>query len=575
MATIQKRKSHGKNYWYIVESRRINGKPRPVTLAYLGRAEDLLERLNNKKSFEVKSYAHGDVYALMQVAKELDLVNIINKNVVASNTLKSPPVRDGISVGESMLLAAINRICHPSSKRGWLDWCKETSLELIANKKFSKIDSQHFWDQMSFIKEDSIDLIEKNIVSNIIKKSQTKLDCLFFDTTNFFTFIDSVNEHCTIPQRGHNKQKRYDLRQIGMALLATREDQIPLFHKTYSGNQNDSKTFKEVFSDITTRIKEVSEHISDITLVFDKGNNSKENFAKMDEVDGLHYVAGLVPSYFKDLLEDANKNFGIMVIDGEDIPVYRVKTKIWGAQRTCVITVSKQLKEGQLQGIEQYLATKYKLLESFKKVLESPKCQKRFTEQEIKERTSRVIKGQFIEHILKIDLIKLNDGRISFTYSIDQDAFDHLQNSILGRKIHVTNRHDWSNEEICLAYRSQSKVERCFRDLKNPFHCSVRPQYHWTDQKIKVHILICILGYLLATYLYTKIKKNINYQYSLQKMLEDLHTIRLTTFIEEKNGSKGLPKVEIRLEKIRDKNIAKIASVLNITDKNYKINIAV
>ena len=79
MATLQKRKSHGQIYWYIVESRRVNGRPRPITLAYLGKAEDLLGRLNNQKSFDVKSFSHGDTFALCKAAEELDVISIINR----------------------------------------------------------------------------------------------------------------------------------------------------------------------------------------------------------------------------------------------------------------------------------------------------------------------------------------------------------------------------------------------------------------------------------------------------------------------------------------------------------------
>ena len=57
MATLQKRKSRGKTYWSIVESRRVNGKPRPVILAYLGRAEDLLKRLSEGIPQSVKVIA--------------------------------------------------------------------------------------------------------------------------------------------------------------------------------------------------------------------------------------------------------------------------------------------------------------------------------------------------------------------------------------------------------------------------------------------------------------------------------------------------------------------------------------
>jgi len=243
---------------------------------------------------------------------------------------------------------------------------------------------------------EKIPLIEKELVEKMAGLYQVKPDCLFFDTTNFFTFIHSANEHCELPQRGKNKQKRTDLRQFGMALLVTREAQLPLFHKTYEGNNNDITVFKNTFEAMAKRLREVFRDLSDMTLVFDKGNNSRDNFAMIDGQTDIHYVCGLVPSYFKDLIQEANKNFQKIKIDDEEIPVFRKKMEIWGTERTCVVTISEQLKQGQIQGIHQYLEKKYKDLEEFKSQLESPKRRKSFSKEEIETRLSRIIRGQFI-----------------------------------------------------------------------------------------------------------------------------------------------------------------------------------
>ena len=254
-------------------------------------------------------------------------------------------MRDGLTVGASLLLAAIGRACQPTSKLGWYDWCKTTSLEYCLKKSFKKLDSQHFWDQMDALPQEAISHIEEEIVKKLINQYNVKLDCLFFDTTNFFTFIDSLNTHCKLPRRGRNKQKRFDLRQIGMALLVSRKEQFPLFHTTYQGNKNDITIFKETFKCLVERIKKISNELSDITIVFDKGNNSKDNFKKIDLQSECHYVGGLVSSYFKDLIKKANQNFANIKIDGEEIPAYRLRTKIWGAERTCIVTISSNLKE--------------------------------------------------------------------------------------------------------------------------------------------------------------------------------------------------------------------------------------
>lgn len=563
MASIQPRVSRGKKYWSIVECRRIKGKPRTVILEYLGTAETLLHRLRGEKTFSIKSYSHGDSMALLNAAIELDVVQTINKHIPPGQN-KNKPFRDNLTVGASFLLAAIGRACHPTSKLGWYDWCRNTSLEYCLRFSFKNLDSQHFWDQMHALPLESIPLIEEELVENLMKAYPMELDCLFFDTTNFFTFIDSANVHCDLPQRGKNKQKRFDLRQIGMALLVSRKEQFPLFHQTYPGNKNDITVFKEVFESLLKRVKKISRELSDITVVFDKGNNSKDNFHLLDGTKDFHYVCGLVPSYFKKLVREANQNFTTMKMDDEDIPVFRIKKRIWGKQRTCVVTVSSQLKEGQIRGIRQHLKKKYKELEEFKQQLENPKRRKTYDKEEIRSRLTRMIRGQFVEEILKYEWIKLEGKSWSFTYFIDGKAFDRLKKDVLGRKIVATNRHDWTNEEIIQAYRGQSKVEYAFRNLKNPYHLAVRPQYHWTDQKIEAHFLICMIGYLLTVATHSKAKRKASYKRNVSNLMEDLRTIRLACTVKNKSN-----KVQYQLERLPEP-LQKVARVLGISNKTLR-----
>ena len=573
MAFIQFRVSRGKKYWSIVESRRINGKPRAVILEYLGTAKTLFQRLQGKKDFAVRSYSHGDTAALIETARELDVVGIINKHVPVGENGKKP-MRDNLTVGASLLLAAVGRACHPTSKLSWYQWCKQTSLEYCLRTSFRGLDSQHFWDQMDALPVDKIPLIEKELVRNIVRLYEIKPDCLFFDTTNFFTFIDSTNERCTIAQRGKNKQKRNDLRQFGVALLVTRKDQFPVFHRTYQGNSNDITVFSENYSSLTQRLRDVFKQISDVTIVFDKGNNSRKNFAMIDGTPDMHYVAGLVPSYFTDLIEEANQHFQTIKVNGADVTVYRVKKQIWDADRTCVVSISLQLKEGQLQGIAQHLKKKYKLLDEFKAQLESPKRRKTFSKEAITERLANIISGQFIDRILKYNFIELKDGNFSFTYGIDESAFEKLKNEVLGRKILATNRHEWTDEDIILAYRGQTKVEYAFRNWKNPFHCATRPQYHWTDQKIQVHVLTCSIGYLLAVAAYAKAKKAA-YKRNLDNFLDDLRTIRLSSSVEkQREGQKSKLKVTYALEEI-DAPLSTVAAAVGISDENLRQNLPI
>ena len=566
MAFLSSRKSRGKTYWSICESRRIEGKPRNIPIEYLGTAETLLRRLSGEDDLSIKSYSHGDTAALVNIAIELDIIKIINRHIPI-NQKGQKPIRDGLTVGGTFLLGAIGRACRPTSKMGWYNWCEKTSLEYCLKSSFKALDSQHFWDQMDFLPIESIPKIEEEIVKKLIDKYDVKLDCLFYDTSNFFTFIDSQNRHCDIPQRGKNKQKRADLRQIGVALMVSREEQFPLFHKTYRGNKNDVTVFKEVFPILLNRLRSISKELYDITIIFDKGNNSKDNFKKVDCEKELYYVGGLVTSYFKDLAKEANRKFTTIKVRGEGIPVFRTKREIWGKQRTCVVTISEQLKQGQIHGIYQNLKKKYKLLDKFKQQLENPRRRKKIDRNDIKKRLDKIIQGQFIRDILKYNIIELKDGCLSYNYFIDEKAFEKLKEEALGCRILVTNRHEWSNEEIIVAYRGQSKVEYAFRNLKNPYHLAVRPQYHWTDQKIEAHILMCIIGYLLTVAAYTKAKRAKAYKKNIDNFMEDLRGIRIACRIKKKGR-----KVKYQLEEIHI-SLKKLLKILSIIPDNLRPNI--
>jgi len=157
MASIQSKISRGHKYWYIVESRRVNGKPRPIVLAYLGKADDLLKRLKGLHTHKLKSYSHGGVSALIDVSAKLNIVNILNKYVKSSrHYVAEKPVRNSLTAGITFVLGAIGRVCMPTSKMGWWNWAKTTSVEYLLRCSLSKVDSQHFWDLMDSFPEEAI-----------------------------------------------------------------------------------------------------------------------------------------------------------------------------------------------------------------------------------------------------------------------------------------------------------------------------------------------------------------------------------------------------------------------------------
>ncbi len=571
MPSIQARMCRGHKYWYIVESRRINGKPRPIVLECLGSTERLIERLTTRSGEQnkIKSFSHGAVAALLVLAKKLDIVQIINKYTCSQREYwAKQPIRHALTAGITLLLAAIGRVCLPTSKRSWHDWAESTSCAYLLRISLTKLDSQHFWDLMDCIPEDAIDKIEEEILKNALKYYPLNEGTLLYDTTNFYTFINSTNDRCEIALRGRNKQKRGDLRQVGLALAVTQEHYIPLLHRTYKGNVSDCRVFGRVISSLKKRLDSLNIDVSLHTVVFDRGCNSKENLKKVERLK-LHYIGALTPIQHRDLIEAADGKFSPVCVKDAVLNVYREKREIWGAERTVLVFVSEKLKEGQLRGVYQALAKKRQSLRKLQRALANPRTKRR-TKERVEAVLKKICQGQFMDGLIIYELTEVSEGRWTLTYRINQKTLAELEDR-LGFRILMTNRHDWNTEKIIEGYCGQAIVEQAFKNVKNPYHLAITPEFHWTDQKIKVHYLTCVLGYLLATLLLYDAKKN-GFKGTLDSLLDALNSIRLAQVVEY-TGSKGRPKVIYKLEEMPEEQqtFVKVFNLASVHLRELKI----
>src|SRR5207245_7168201 len=122
-----------------------------------------------------------------------------------------------------------------------------------------QLSSQAFWKHMDRVSQEDIQAIEKNLSTRLLRELKLDLRTLVYDGTNFFTYINTRTP-ATLPARGHNKQKRTDLRQVNLGLLVSTDFHVPLFHKVYTGNINDSTEFKTITKDLRTRYQQLATH---------------------------------------------------------------------------------------------------------------------------------------------------------------------------------------------------------------------------------------------------------------------------------------------------------------------------
>jgi transposase len=570
MATIQQKTTNGHKYWYIVESIRVNGKPRPIVLEYLGKADALLKRLQGvSNAIKFKSYSHGLVSKLLDMSATLNICTILNKYIDSKRTYTAQkPIRNNLTAGASLLLAGIGRSCTITSKDSWAEWARQTSMEYLLRTNFSKIDSQHFWDTMDAFPAESIENAELDILRNVFANFDISKESLFYDTTNFYTYINTTNSRCSIAKRGKNKQKRTDLRQVGLALVVSKDSMIPLFHHSYEGNMNDSKVFKSLVSKIKKRFDALGLNTGDHTIVFDRGNNSKKNIEMVESLK-MNYVGALTPYHHRELVDEATKRFEQTTLNDKIIQTYKTDKIIWGYKMTVVVLISAKLKEGQIRGIYTSIANCDKAIKNINESIVKPKAKKR-TEKKLQELLEKLLSRYKMQNIIEFEILKDDAGCFGIKHNINYDKLAILEEN-MGFRIIMTNRHEWGTNEIIQAYHGQSFVENTFKNMKNKQHLSFNPQYHWTDQKIQVHNFCCVIGYMLSALIY-KSAKDKGFKGSMDLLLDKLSNIRLGTLLEN-TGKQGKPKAIYKLEEMNDVEIslANNLEILNIHEKPLKI----
>jgi transposase len=541
MASLQPYQSHGRRYYRIGESFRQNGKPHIRVLAHLGRVEDILRRRQQEQvPIRVASVSAGAVTALYHLAQEFDVVVRINRALQQANGRVQK--RDGLTVGESLLAGIIGRACAPRSKRAFANWAQSTHLPELMGFGAQQLTSEHFWEQMHTLPVKILGDIEQELVREVIRTEQLQLQALAYDTTNFYTHIASTNLKPQLPQRGHNKQGRHDLRQLGLALVVDQSTQLPLAHALYEGARSDMRTLAAFLKPLRQQLRELSGQPQQLTLVFDTGASSKENLDSLDPVQD-RYVTAVRPSYHQALLAEAVGQLTEVVLPNEvAVRAWRARRLIAGQERDAVVVFSRQLYEGQLRGLHQYL-------ERARTELEQMGLAPHTTAEAAQRRLAKICGRQYLRTVMRYEVGADESGATQVRVWCDLDEYRRLTTRYFGLRILITDRREWSTAEIVAAYRGLSKAEGAFRDLKDPGMLSTRPQFHWTDQKLHVHTFMCVTGYLLVRLLWWRARRHAGFAGNPQSLLAELARIRSCRIVDC-TGRAGRPRVRQQLEEM-------------------------
>jgi transposase len=487
MASIISKKIKGNTYYYLAESARVGGKPRIVSQRYLGKATDIEAAMSGAQTLpeRTRHLGFGDLAAALSVLRRLRVAEMVDAVV-------GPRREDAAaSVGTYVELMVANRVVAPCSKLAFSDWWQTTAGDRMVKLPAAALDHRRFWDAMDQVSPPGLAEIHRAVVSVMVSEYAIETEGLVLDMTNVATYVDSTNERNTIAKRGHAKQKRHDLRIVGLSLIVTKDGAVPVASHSYPGNRPDVTQFAAALGALGRQFDGVGAH-DQLTVVFDAGRDSAANLALVEELH-LHFVGSVPPSQHPQLLAVPKTSY--RVVDHTELPgvvAFETQELVLGRNLRVVLTHSDEFHAKQSRGFDQTLTKATAQLNDLARRLAGGRSRR--ARKSVEAEIEKICAPRWVSRVISVELVGTTAKDMALQFEIDHDARAALEEEIFGKRVLITDRFDWSTSEVVIAYRSQWQVEAGFRQLKDHDHIAVAPMFHWTDQKIAVHLFTCVLA---------------------------------------------------------------------------------
>lgn len=539
MVHVTKKKKKGRVYLYLEETGRVNGKSKRLWQRYLGPEHEFkdLSKIALNFDTETETIEFGLIAALFLMAKKLGVIDIINN---LTNKRKQ-----GLSVGEHLVFAAINRCAEPVSKSHLKEWFESTVLKKIYPEVGSALDSRSYWTHYRYFEEEIVESIGDEINQALIRNFDVDFSNLLYDPTNFFTYINPKKPNQTLPRHGHCKEGRFTLNIVNFSLFCALDGGIPLLHLVYPGNIPDSKSFKNALERLSQRLKQIGVLSANTTLTFDKGNLSKDAFAFVDDKE-FDYIASIRPSTRKALLLippeqfemkllPNGKEIGVQEFNEEKYETYMKQLELkgvnlkkkrfetYGKKRRIIAAYNPKQAKWQKENFDKKIEDMLSKIDTFfKDRLNNNDWSK---QDKVLKKCQGIIGPKKFQNVMNIEITG-KEGELALSVSQNQVAYEEKLLSF-GKSFLITSKEDLAAWEVAWAYRQQYIVENAFKTLKNPHCISIRPMWVRTDPSIKGHSFICFIGLLLLSLLVRELVKN-DIPLSIPKAIKRLTSIKIT-----------------------------------------------
>jgi transposase len=494
------RRKNGKRhaYWALVESVRTERGPRQRIIGYLGGLPEKTRRSVKWAAEDSPAEGQGRLfpdakepedYVEIKIGKVrtenprafggpwlgLQLIKMLELDRFLAGAL--PPGRELVPWDLTSQILILCRLLNPSSELHIAEhFYRSTALAEILGVPAEQVDEHRLYRGLDRLleKKEELETFLKERLGTLFK---LEYDILFYDITS--TYFEGAMGRCPIARRGYSRDSRPDCKQVVIALVVSRCG-MPLGYEVFEGNKSDSTSVEEMVGRIEKRYGR-----SDRIWVMDRGMVSEANLEFMRK-EGRRYIVGTPKSLLSRHEAALLRQDWTSVREG-------VEVKLQGADvpgETFILCRSRDRSAKEQAMRERFSKRMEEGLTRMAAACEKKKrAPARVSESlgRLRERNSRASRFYYAK-------VHDDNGRARLEWRVDTEREKHAS-PLDGCYILRSNIKDWTPENLWEAYIHLTEAEEAFRIHKSDL--KLRPVWHQTEERVRAHILVCFLAYVL------------------------------------------------------------------------------
>jgi hypothetical protein len=595
VASVVGKRINGRTYYYLAESRRVDGKPRIVAQRYLGTAADIAAAVSATPAIErgdadasrgrapsgdasgrrvpaggtsgrrvpaggtsgrgglprTRHLAFGDVAAVWGVLTDLGLAELVD-GIVGSRRTK---VSTGTYVALGVLHQAVASGAGQAVDGSGLDlatWWRQSAAPRFVRPRVEPrlLDRRRYWRALSRLTEAHLRQLEAAMFPRLVRElaaiappsgrqvaDASTVPVLAVDVPAFAAY------ERTRSTGGHPRDDGGDSgdRLAGLGAIVTLDGAVPLVSDVYwhdDGSRWDAPG--DTFTALVRRLADRHRALcappagaSAITVVVDAGQSSRLGPGNLD---GLHFVASLPPGDHPELLAvPASRRRAVEPARFPGVTAYDTRIRLAGVDRRAIALHSRQLHHAQARGLAQDLASATRRLDELAAALRQG--EHGLSRERVLAEIARITRFRWVDRVLSTTLTGTEPADLRLRWSVDVTAKARLAQEVFGRQLLVTDHDDWSVADILTAYRARHRIEGTLRHWGGPVIPAPSTGWRWDDHRIAVHSSLRILA-TTVTHLMRQAAQREGLDLSVRELFDRLAGIEETELRHRSTGGR-------------------------------------